>query len=600
MSKEAEKSAEKVRWNLTELFQSIKDPKIEIILKESLKKAKEFESTYKGKLKTLSTEELKQAYLTIEALISPLYKLSQFVSLSLTIDTTNDELKALESKTDDIFSELQNHIVFFELEIAKIDLKTFEKHYNNPSFKDYAYSLKRSIETAKHNLSEEEEKIITLKDLTGSSAFKKLYEELTSSFEYEFEKEKGKKEILNGSQLRSLRTHPDKTIRRRAMKTFYKKYEENKIVLTHIFNNILKDYATEKKLRHYQSAISRRNTANDLPDSVIEILHKVTKDSYPLVQRYYKLKAQILKLEDLSLADIYAPMPENTQTFTFEEAKELVLKGFKAFDDEFYNFAKKIFDEKRIDAAILPKKRGGAFCSSSTPDIAPYVMLNFLGQARDVATLAHELGHAIHDLYASKQVLTNYHPILPLAETASVFSEMIITDLLLKEETNLENRRALLTEKLEDMFATSHRQNMFSLFEIETHKRTESELLSTTDLNQLYQTHLKDMFGDSVIQPEEYQWEWSTIPHIFEWPFYVYAYNFGNLLVIALYQQYKEEGTPFKAKLKTILGNGSAKSPLEILEEAGIDIKNPEFWKKSLTYIEHMINELENIQTQLS
>ncbi len=587
-------TAQNIRWDLNDLFSSINDPKIDQILSETLKKSAAFQTKYKTKVISLSTNELKKSYEELEALIAPLYKVSQFVSLTLAIDTSNDAVKALEAKVDDIQSEIQNLLLFFELELAKMPPKTFETHYNAPEFSAYKYSLKRSIETGKHNLTEDEEKIINLKDLTGSDAFQKLYEELTSSFEYEFELD-GKTKKMNGSQLRALRTHPDKAVRRSAMALFYKKYEDNKIVITHIFNNILKDYAVEKKLRHYKSAISRRNTGNDLSDKAVQTLHDVTQKSNVLVQRYYKLKAKILNLPDLSLADIYAPMPQADQKFTWEEAKTLVLNGFKAFDIEFYDYAKLIFDQNRIDAPVLPKKRGGAFCSSSTPDVLPYVMLNFMGEPRDVATLAHELGHAIHDMYASKQVLTNYHPILPLAETASVFSEMIITDLLLKQDNSLATKQALLTEKLEDMFATSHRQNMFSHFEMKTHEKIDNTLLSTTELNTLYKEQLKEMFGDSVIQPEEYQWEWASIPHIFEYPFYVYAYNFGNLLVIALYQLYLEEGEAFKPKLKAILAAGSSKSPKEILETIGVNIEDPAFWEKSLVYIETMITQLESL-----
>ena len=388
--------------------------------------------------------------------------------------------------------------------------------------------------------------------------------------------------------------HEDPKVRREAMKLVDSEYEKNSMVITHIFNNIIKDYNVERKLRGYKSAISIRNTGNDLDDKAVASLHAVTKKSYPLVQRYYKLKKKILKLDDITLADIYAPMPQTSKKYSWDEAKKIVLDSFKDFDQEFHDFAKVMFDEHRIDAPVEAKKRGGAFCSGSTPDIKPYVLVNFMGKPRDVMTLAHELGHAIHDFYAARQSLFNYFPILPLAETASVFSEMIVTDKLLKEETNKKERQALLTEKLEDIFATSHRQNMFSSFEHVVHDKITGSILSTDDLKSLYKEELTAMFGTSVTIPDEYEWEWSTIPHIFEWPFYVYSYNFGNLLVMALYEQYKEAPETFPDKLKELLECGGSKSPKDILKIVKADITKEAFWEKSLTYIEGLLDELES------
>ena len=585
---------ESIRWDLSDLFSSETDPQINQILETTINKATNFNTTYKSTLHTLSSEKLNKAYQTLEALLTPLYKVSQYIALRLSTDTSNDALKALESNIDHIESEISNLILFFGLEISKLDANIIHQHLQNKAVKNYHYNIEHSFKTAQYNLSEKEEKIINLKDLTGADAFQKLYDEYTASFEFKFTLD-GQEKTMTGSELRALRQHKNPNVRRRAMKTFYKKYEENQLIITHAFTNIVKDYNIEKKLRGYKSAISIRNSGNDLPDESVKALHDITTKSYPLVQRYYELKKKILNLPDLTLADIYAPMPKADKKFSYNEAKEIVLKGFKQFDSHFYNYAKMMFDENRIDVPVKKGKRGGAFCSGSTPDIKPYVLLNFLGEPRDVSTMAHELGHAIHDLLANKQTLFNYHPILPLAETASVFSEMLITDLLLKNETDKMTKQVLLTEKLEDIFATSHRQNMFSRFEIATHHTLSDSLMSSSDLCSLYQKELKKMFGNAVIQPEEYKWEWSTIPHIFDYPFYVYAYNFGNLLVMALYQQYLEEGKTFIPKFKAFLSAGSAKSPKDICESIHTDINDPNFWKKSIVYIESLINELESI-----
>ncbi len=441
-------------------------------------------------------------------------------------------------------------------------------------------------------LSEAEERVINLKDLTGSSAFQKLYNEYTSSYSFEFELD-GEIKKMNGSELRSMRMNPDASVRKRAMETFFARHEKDGLILASIYNNIVKDKHIEDELRGFEEPISAMNIHNDLTKEAVEALHQVTTESYALVNRYYKLKKKILGLEKLTLADIYAPMPSSSKSYSFDEAKALVLEGFAQFDSEFYDLAKSMFDENRIDAPTTPTKQGGAYCSSSTPDLKPYVFLNFTGKARDVSTMAHELGHAIHAMLSSKQNLGNYHSILPLAETASIFSEMVLTDYFLKKETDKDVKIALLTSKLEDILATSHRQNMFSRFEIKAHDAIGKSLLSAEDLSALYKTELEKMFGDAIDYTPEYEWEWSSIPHIYNVPFYVYAYNFGNLLVFALYQQYLEMGVSFIPLYKEFLSSGSSNNPVELAQIVKADITNPKFWRKSIAYIKKLIDELE-------
>ena len=377
------------------------------------------------------------------------------------------------------------------------------------------------------------------------------------------------------------------------MELFFNTYKQHKITIGHIFNHILKDFNTERTKRGYSTPMSVRNIGNNLPEKTIDLLHKVTNESNELVERYYNIKKKLLKLETMTLADIYAPLPDVDQSFTYDSATSIVLESLKNFDNEFYSIAKDMVDQKRIHAPVQKNKRGGAFCSGYTPDVYPYVMLNFLGKPRDVSTFAHELGHAIHDVLANKQTLTNFHPILPLAETASVFSEMIVTDSLKKQLKTNQDKIVFLCEKLEDIFATSHRQNMFSEFEKTVHEKISKDILSTDDMCSIYTEKLKAMFGNSVSITPEYSWEWAAIPHMLDVPFYVHAYNFGNLLVFALYQQYLEEGEPFIKKLKVLLSSGSSQSPVDITQAAGLDIQSEAFWTKSIDYIKGMIHELE-------
>ena len=586
--------AENVRWDLKELFSGVDDPRIDEVLKAGKQAAEQFVADYKGKLGDLTAGELAQAYDRMESLMSPLYRTGQYLSLLSAVDTADAQIKATEARVEQQASTISNLLVFFSLELGALSEEQFAKFIGAPELKDFEYKIAKMRKNARYNLSEKEEQVINLKDLNGSNAHQKLYNELTAMFSFEFELD-GEVQTMNGSQLRALRQHPDADVRQRAMKLFFSKYEENALVINHLYNALVKDHGIEVQLRGYDNPISVMNTHNDLSDEAVQALNDVTTESYTLVNRYYKLKAKILGMGELTLADIYAPMPQSSKFYPYEEAKDLVLDGFKSFDDEFHAMAKAMFDENRIDAPVEPVKRGGAFCSSSTPDRKPYVLLNYTGKVRDVSTTAHELGHAIHAMFSAEQKLLNYHSILPLAETASIFSEMVLTDSILKQETDPEVKKSILTGKLEDIFASSHRQNMFSSFEVASHAAINENLQSPEALSELYTEELKKMFGDSVTFTPEYAWEWSSIPHIFNVPFYVYAYNFGNLLVLALYQQYLDEGESFKPKYKQFLKMGSSASPADITNIVGADINDPDFWRKSLKYIESLIDQLEEL-----
>ncbi len=586
--------AETIRWDLWELYTSPEDPKLQATLASSENRSRAFEAAYKGRVKDLGSQELRRAFQELEELLAGLYKAEQFASLLFAVDTGNDKLKAFEAKVNERLAKIGNQLVFFDLELGQLSQEQAQTYADNPRLSELAYYLKRKVETARYDLSEKEERLNNLKDLTGSQAFYTLYEQLVSSFRFDFEVD-GEKKVLNGDELRALRQHADPRVRREAMHLFLSRYAEHQLVIGNCFNAIVKSYALEGELRGYATPISRRNVGNDLSDESVRVLHEATVSSYPLVQRYYELKKKLMAMPDMTLADIYAPLPQADKRYTWEEAKALVLTAFQGFDEDFHSKALRMFERRRIDAPVEPSKRGGAFCSSSIPGLDPYVLLNFTGRLRDVATLAHELGHAIHAMVSQGQNLFNYHAILPLAETASIFSEMVLTDYLLKTEQDPKVRLSLLTNKLEDIFASSHRQNMFSQFELQAHGAISRELMSPEGLCDLYAAELQRMFGQSVAIPDEYRWEWSAIPHLFAYPFYVYAYNFANLLVLALYQQYREQGPGFVPSFRRLLSLGSSTNPASITAVVGADIHQRAFWEKSLKVIEGYIEELEKL-----
>ncbi len=583
-----------IHWDLSDLHDSIAIDSVTPQLDDISSLAGSFADQYKGNVHQLDSKALHSALLQYDDIRSKLYQLSQYAHLNYAVDIASAEILKLVSLIDEFLSKISNQLLFFFLEIGQVEKSVLDEWCNDEKNAPYIYSLTEAVKKNKYRLSEKEEQLINLKDLSGVDALKKMYGEHTSRYEFKITID-GQEKTLNGTECRALRYHENPEVRREAMALFFKRYKDDRHLMAQFYNSVIKDFNVERVHRGYESPISTMNLRNDLPDAVVQMLHDITTSSNNLVQRYYHLKRTILKMDRITLADIYAPMEENVPLIDWNDAKSLVLDSFKAFDDEFYAHANDMFETNRIDVFPSKVKRGGAFCSSSRPEIRPYVMMNYLGKQRDVATLAHELGHAIHAYFSSGQPLMNYHAILPVCETASVFCEMLVIDELKKRAKTDQEKMILLAAKLEDIFATSHRQNMFSRFEQAVHGKITTERLSDDDLCELYKEELTRMFGDAVEIPEEYHWEWATIPHMLDVPFYVYSYNFGNLLVLGLYQSYLEEGASFIPKLKRILSSGSAVSPVELLAREGIDILSKSFWLKSIAFIESILDELDHL-----
>ncbi|HSB00754.1 MAG TPA: M3 family metallopeptidase, partial [Anaerolineales bacterium] len=340
--------------------------------------------------------------------------------------------------------------------------------------------------------------------------------------------------------------------------------------------------------------ISSRNLGNDIPDEAVDALLDVTKKNARVFQRYFKIKARHLGLSRLRRYDIYAPVAKSDKAFEFGEAARMVLESFRAFEPRVGELAERVFEQDHLDSEVRKGKQSGAFCASINPEVTPYVLLSYTGHARDVATMAHELGHAIHTMLAAHHSTFTFHSSLPLAETASTFGEMMLTDRLLAEETDEAVRRDILFKQMDDAFATILRQVYFALFERDAHALVVKNA-STDELCAAYMENLKEQFGDSVELSDEFKWEWVSIPHIYHTPFYVYAYAFGQLLVFSLYQQFKAEGESFKPKYLKILSAGGAEAPEKILAEAGIDIRSAKFWQGGFDVLSRMVDELEKL-----
>jgi oligoendopeptidase F len=369
-------------------------------------------------------------------------------------------------------------------------------------------------------------------------------------------------------------------------------------VLGEIYQNVVMQWRDEAiMMRGYKSPISVRNIANDLDDETVETLLQVCRNNSSVFQDYFKEKAKMLGIKKLRRYDLYAPIstkPSDSKNFTFGKAVSTVLDTFDSFDPKFRMLAEQVFAKQHVDSEIRRAKRGGAFCYTVTPEITPYVLLNFDGKTRDVSTLAHEFGHAIHSMLASEMPIMVSHAPLPLAETASVFAEMLFNERL-AEKMSPRERRLLLAEQIDDMYATIMRQAYFTLFEVDAHRAIGEQNATIDAIAKMYMDNLKEQFGASIALSPEFEWEWIYIPHFYHTPFYTYAYSFGNLLVLSLYQQYKLEGKSFVPKYLKILSAGGSRKSEDLLKEAGIDISKQEFWQQGFDYVQGMIRQLKSL-----
>ncbi|MGZ8422818.1 MAG: M3 family oligoendopeptidase [Nitrospira sp.] len=440
-------------------------------------------------------------------------------------------------------------------------------------------------------LTEAEERVINLKDVNGIDAMVDLYEMITNKFTFRMEID-GQTKTLTRDQVSSFFSSPSAEVRESAFRELYRVYEENATVLAQMYIHRVRDWHTEGlELRGFSSPISVRNVDNDLPDEVVEILLDVCRKNAGLFQRYFKMKAKWLGLQKLRRYDIYAPLASSEKKFEYATAVQMVMESYHAFSQHVADLAQCVFDENHLDSEIRPGKRGGAFCYTVIPELTPWVMINYDGSARDIATLAHELGHAVHSLLSNHHSALTQQPALPLAETASVFAEMQLTDQLLRQEKDPMVRRDLLVNALDDAYITVMRQAYFTLFERGAHAMI-NDNCTLDELTKQYLANLQEQFGDAVEVSDEYKWEWLVIPHLYHSPFYTYAYSFGQLLVLALYQQYRLEGEAFIPRYLKILSCGGSESPMKILSEAGLEFTSPAFWQGGFAVLEDMLAQL--------
>lgn len=580
------------RWSLADLFPASDSPEFKSALQDLETRVKAFEALRPELKESISTKRFLEILNAFEDIARLRYKVGAFAELWFSEDTQNQDAQTLVGQLQGLDAELENRMLFFSLwwkEISEAEVRRLLDASG-----DYRYWLEKMRALKPYTLSEPEEKIINTKDVTGMHALVTLYDSITNRYVFKIKVNGVEKELTRG-ELMSYVYQPDPEMRAAAYQELYRVYAQEGPILGQMYQTLARDWRNEQlNLRKFKTPIAARNLFNDIPDDVVETLLQVCRENAPVFQRYFRVKASWLGMPKLRRYDIYAPVEKSSKTYDFNTATNMVLESFHEYDPQFAEMALRVFESNHLDSEVRKGKQSGAFCADVTPDLTPWVLVNYNRQPEDVATLAHELGHAIHDMLAAHHTALTNHPCLPLAETASTFGEMMLVDKLLQEESDEGVRRDMLFKQVSDSYATILRQSFFSMFEQEAHQLIHDGA-NVEKLSAAYFKNLQDQFGDAVELEEEFRWEWVSIPHFYHVPFYVYAYSFGQLLVLSLYQQFKQEGDTFKPRYKQILAAGGSLSPERVLTNAGIDIHQAAFWQGGFNVIEGLVSQLENM-----
>ena len=581
--------AEDIVWDLSDLYAGMDDPQLSMDLDACDAEADALGEAHRGRIAGLTAAELAALIARYEALAERAGRIGAFASLNWTQDTQDAARGALMQRVTERGSRLSQKLVFVDLELAATPDETAAAWLADPVVGRWRHWLEVVRMYRPHLLSEPEEKILTEKAVTGRNAWDRFFDETQGAARFDLDGEK-----LTRDQVLNRLYSPDRALRQRAAASITAGLRDAQRINTFIFNTILADKASDDRLRNYPAWISARNLANEVDDRTVEALVTAVTARYDIVARYYRLKRRLLGLDKLFEYDRYAPLPAADRHYTWDEARDTVLTAYARFAPRLAEIAGWFFERRWIDAAVKPGKMGGAFSAGTVPSVHPYVLMNYEGRPRDVMTLAHELGHGVHQKLAGVQGMLQAHTPLTTAETASVFGEMLVFQDLMARETDPAVRLGMLTGKIEDSFATAFRQISMNRFEhaIHTARREEGEL-TVERFSELWLETQRAVFGDSVTLTADYGLWWSYIPHFIGTPGYVYAYAFGELLVLALYARYQANSTGFADRYIAMLTQGGSNWPHEIVKPLGVDLTDPAFWANGLDILEGLVAEAE-------
>lgn len=589
-----------IKWDLTDLYNGPHDPTIESDLNDVAERANKLAHLHKGKISAHEPFLILEILNSIEAAQEDLGRIEAFSDLSFAADTEGSPTRALYQKILERGSKIRSTLLFFQLEWCALSNPEVVTLLTNPELKPRRHYLECLRKYAPHCLSEKEEVLLEISANTSRRAFLRLFDETLASMA--FCAPPGSECLeMNEEEILSLTYHSNRDTRQLAALNFTEGLKENSHVLTFTLNTLLLEKSECDKIRSYAEPISERNISNEISGDVVETLLQSCETRYDLVQRYYTLKQHLLGLDELKDYDRYAPINIEERTTDFESSKNLVLSAYADFSSEMAEVADKFFENNWIDAEVRKGKRGGAFSASTIPSVHPYIFMSFTGDARDVMTLAHELGHGIHQYLAREKGYFEQNSPLTTAETASVFGEMLVFRKLIREESDPRRQLSLICGKLEDCFATVFRQVMMTRFEQQLHEdRKNHGELTTQRINDIWIEHNSKMFANSVSLDAHYAYWWMYIPHFFHSPFYCYAYAFGELLVFSLLKQYDREGAEFIPKYLELLRAGGSESPEVLLSRMDIDISDAEFWSNGIILIEDLLTAAEALALEVT
>jgi oligoendopeptidase F len=602
MAKQQSSTADGVRWNLNDLYKSADDLQLKEDLDSAFARAKAFEAAYRGRINVEGGPHaalLRTILNEFESLSEQMDKPVIYASLLHAAKTDEPKHGALVSRTRETRTAINKHLIFFDLEWVKVDDGPARALISDPMLAKYRHYLEYKRAWRPHYLTEPEEKILDEKGVTGRAAFVRLFDETVASILFPVEID-GTVEKLPLQQVNAKLYDPDRSVRQAAAKGLTQGLKENARLLTFIFNNVVLDHKSDCEIRSFAGPMAPRHLANEISDAVVDALMTAAERHHSSVQRYYRLKGRLLNLEPLYDYDRYAPLFADMPACDWQRARQTVQESYAAFSPKAGSIINEFFERSWIDAELRPGKRSGAFSSSAVPSAHPYILMNFTDKLRDVMTLAHELGHGLHQYLSRRVGYLQCDTPLTTAEMASVFGEMLTFQRLLQIYPEPRIRLALLCSKIEDGFATVFRQVVLTRFEQALHKaRREKGELPAEQINEIWLAANRPMHGAAVQLTDDYGWWWLYIGHFIHVPFYCYAYAFGELLVLALFQKYKQQGDAFVPRYLELLAAGGSDQPDALLARLGVDVTDPSFWELGLALLNDMVSEAEELAKKI-
>lgn len=602
MSVEASNPAAGVTWDLSSLFSSQQDPKIAETWIECHNKADAFAEKYRGRIQTgsLSAEELANALREVEAITLLASKPPSYASLLFAADASNPENGAFYQAQSEETSSVRVKLAFFDLELQAAPEEWITPLLADPALSNYVHAIKVTRVYSPHRLSEAEEILLEETSNTGSRAWVRLHDEILSNHVFKLNNpETREQQEMSQEEVLHLLRSSNREMRQAAADSLSQGLSDLSRVIVFIYNTLLADKKLEDRLRRFSFPEQSRHMANELTEETVDLVANLCRDNSGMVARYYSAKKDLLGLPELTHVDRYAPLFEAEELVDWDKAKEMVLSSFAEFHPTLATAAEEFFESKWIDAEVRKGKTGGAFCSYITPDLHPVILMSYQGKMGDVMTLAHELGHGVHASVSRVQTPLNYQGTLPLAELASIFAEMLVFDKVI-QGASVKDQTALYADKIEGIFASVHRQAALYRFEKRSHKqRRESGELSREQFGEIYQEEMQSMFQESVHLGTQHSDWWAYISHFFFAPFYVYAYSFGELLTLSLFQRAKQQGPGFAEKYLDVLVRGGSETPQELMSRLGVDLTDRSFWQEGFDSIDRMVTRFEELKKNL-